>query len=280
LLFGRCPIVHTPHTFAFAFKGHFSFWKRALFMDIERSLGRRTRRIVHVSESERLEWLSFGIVPAERAAVVENGIDPWPYRWSEPPEPKVALFSDGKPSYRIGTIGLLNAAKGHDGLLRAFRRLLETYPDARLAIIGEGELRPRLEALIRELELQGRARLAGYRNDIPSALKEMDLFVFPSLWEGMPYVVLEAMAAGLPVVATDGNGSRDIVRHGETGLLVPPGDEAALARACGEVLSKPNTAAAMAREALRLVMSRYTLEGMLSRMEALYREVVSEGAGE
>ncbi|MHC4943498.1 MAG: glycosyltransferase family 4 protein [Planctomycetota bacterium] len=276
LLCRRCRLVHTPHTFAFAFKGYFSFWKRALFMDIERFLCRRTARIIHVSESERREGLQYGILKAEQAAVAENGIDPWAVRWADPPEEGKSLFSGRNLSPRLGTVGLLNSAKGHDILLHAFVEIVKEFPEAGLAIVGEGKLRPRLEKLIDKLGLDGRAILTGYRNDIPRVLKELDLFVLPSLWEGMPYVVMEAMASGLPVVATDVNGSRDLVAQGETGLIVPPGDKDALAGACMELLRKPVTADNMGKYGLRRVLNHFTLETMLDKTEAIYREVISQ----
>jgi glycosyltransferase involved in cell wall biosynthesis len=276
LLCRRSGLVHTPHTFAFAFKGHFSFWKRALFMDIERFLCRRTARIIHVSESERREGLQYGILKPEQAAVAENGIDPWKVRWADPPAEGKGVFAGKNFSHRLGTVGLLNAAKGHDLLLRAFARIVKAFPEAGLAIIGDGALRPKLEKLIAELGLEGRAILAGYRTDVPRVLKELDLFVFPSLWEGMPYVVMEAMASGLPVVATDVNGSRDLVAQDETGLIVPPGDEAALADACMALMRKPVTADNMGKYGLRRVLNHFTLECMLDKIEAIYGEVISE----
>ena len=184
------------------------------------------------------------------------------------------MFPDKNFSPRLGTVGLLNAAKGHHVLLHAFSDLLDRFPGAGLAIVGEGELRKPLAFLIKELGLEGRAFLTGYRNDVPSLLQELDLFVLPSLWEGMPYVVLEAMASGLPVVATDVNGSRDIVRHRETGLLVPPDDPQALAAACTEILDDPGKAKTLADNALRRVMVDYSLEKLLDRIEDVYQEAI------
>jgi glycosyltransferase involved in cell wall biosynthesis len=273
---GAAPRVHTPHTFAFSFAGEFSPLKRRLYLTIERWLGRRTHRLVNVSESEHREAIDLGIAPPDRMVVVENGINPWPYRWAEPPEPGACLFGEGKRAPRLGTVGLLNAAKGHDVLLSAFARLLDRFPDAGLAIVGEGELRGSLEGRIADLGLKDRARLVGYRREVPSLLKELDLFVLPSRWEGMPYVLMEAMAAGVPVVATDVNGSRDIVVHGETGLIVPPGDVDALAAACALVLDDPQKHAAMVRAGLRRVMGRYTVEKMLDGIEAVYQGAVEE----
>jgi glycosyltransferase involved in cell wall biosynthesis len=274
LMAGCGPLIHTPHTFAFTFKEYFNIVKSGLFLQIERLLGHHTARIVNVSKSERRQALRFRIASSDRMAVVENGIDPWPYRWSELPKEGNELFPDKERTPRLGTVGLLNVAKGHHVLLHAFSDLLDRFPDAGLAIVGEGELRKPLEFLIKELGLEGRAFLAGYRDDVPSLLKELDLFVLPSLWEGMPYVLLEAMAAHVPVVATEVNGSRDIVEHGVTGLLVPQDNPHALTTACSEILADPEMARALADNGLRHIMVHYTLDRMLDRIEGVYHEAI------
>jgi len=268
---GQTSVIHTPHTFAFAFKGHFSFFKRQLFLEIERFLGRTTSHLVDVSNSERVEALGYRIIPSDRIGVIENGIDPWPLRWSEPPDPGEGVFKDRNFSPCLGAVGLLNAAKGHDVLLDAFVKIRKVFPNAGLAIIGQGELAGKLKSQISELGLEDCAFLAGYRNDVPSALKDFDLFVFPSLWEGMP--------AGVPAVVTDVNGSRDIVINEECGLICPPGDVDALASACMKMLSDKNMMANMAQEGIRRVMKYYTLDKMLDKMENLYFETVTEKRG-
>ncbi len=270
-------LVHTPHTFAFSFKGHFNPVNRMFYLGIERFLGRQTGRIINVSESEREEALRLRIARPERLVKVENGIDPWPYRWAEPPDPENSLFMGREFFPRIGTVGLLNAAKGHDTLVRAFSMLQSRFPDAGLAIVGEGALRNRLEALVSKLGVEDSVFITGYRRDVPSLLKELDLFVLPSRWEGMPYVLMEAMASGMPAVATDVNGSRDIMEHGKTGLVVPRDDPGALASACGEIIADRDEAAAMAGEGLRRVMERFTLQSMLERTVDVYRAAIQGG---
>ena len=277
LSLGIRTLVHTPHTFAFSFERGFGSGKKAFFLRVERFLGRRTAALVNVSPSEREEALRFRVVPPERARVVPNGIDPWPYRWAEPPGVKDRLFPGEGPGPRIATVGLMNEAKGHAVLLRAFARVHPRHPEARLAVVGTGPLEARLRELAFELGIGDRVVFPGYREDVPALLKELDLFVLPSLWEGLPYVLLEAMAAGVPVVATDVNGSRDVVRNGETGLLAPPGDEEALAGAVLRLLDRPAEGEALAQRALRALFAGYTLDRMLDRMEAVYREVAERG---
>lgn len=164
----------------------------------------------------------------------------------------------------IAAVGRLSAQKNHTLLIRAFSRL----PDAgeRLVIYGEGELRPELEALVEKLGLSGRVLLPGQCDDVPQVLGGAKLFVLPSDYEGMPNALLEAMALGLPCIATDCpcGGPASVIRSGENGLLVPVGDEDALGRAMAELLSDEDERRRLAENA------KQTAEGF--RPEAVFRQ--------
>jgi glycosyltransferase involved in cell wall biosynthesis len=268
--------VHTPHTFAFNFTEQFSPARRRFFLAVERGLGRATHRVVHVSDSERAEGARFRIVPAGRAVVIPNGIDPAPLERATGAGVRAGL---GVPEQvpLVGSVGLLNEAKGFDRLVDAAVRVRARLGDVRFVVVGEGELRTTLEARIRERGLADAFLLPGYRRDVPQVMAALDLFVLPSLWEGLPYVVLEAMAARRAVVATDVNGSRDIVRPDETGLLVPSAQAEPLADAIVALLGDAKRRAAMGEAGARRVRAEYSLEVMLERYRALYRELVEEG---
>jgi glycosyltransferase involved in cell wall biosynthesis len=268
-------IVHTPHTFAFNFAEQFSPRKRKLFLAIERGLGRVTDRLIHVSESERREGIALGIVPAERAIVIENGIDAASYAGRDRSRVRREFgIADDEPL--IGAVGLLNEAKGHSYLIDAIATLRGRGSRARGLIVGEGALRADLERRIRDLSLGDAVILAGYRRDVPDVLAALDVFAMPSLWEGMPYGVLEAMAAQKPVVASDVNGCRDLVRDGETGFLVPPRDPSALAAALERVLRDRERAAALAAAGRELVAREYSLATMIDRYVALFDSLARE----
>lgn len=273
----RAALVHTPHTFAFNFTEQFSPRKRRFFLGVERLLGRATARMVHVSESERTEALGFGIMPRERTVVIPNGIDPAPYAAADGTALRREL---GIPErgLLVGAVGLLNEAKGHAHLVAAAGRVLERVPDARFAIAGEGPLRGALEAQIARAGLGERVRLLGYRTDVPELLAALDVLAMPSLWEGLPYVVLEAMAAGLPVVATDVNGCRDVVVAGATGELVAPADPAALAEALSRVLADGELRLRFGRAGRARVAREFSLDAMLQHYVALYRSLVRSAA--
>lgn len=168
----------------------------------------------------------------------------------------------------VGNVARLAEQKGQRTLLEAAPLVLERRPDVRFAIAGEGELRGELEALA--APLGDRAVLLGERNDVPDLLASFEVFAFPSLFEGLCLAVIEAQAAGVPVVATPVGGIRETVVEGETGWLVPPRDPRALARQISWVLDHPEEARTVAAEARSRARDRYSEAVMVERTLALY----------
>jgi glycosyltransferase involved in cell wall biosynthesis len=169
------------------------------------------------------------------------------------------------------TLARLDKQKGHCYLLEA----ATLVPDAVFILAGEGPERPALEAQARTLGLQQRVQFLGYRQDISDLLNMCDLFVLPSLFEGFPLSVLEAMAAGKPVVATAIGGTDEAVIHGETGLLVPPADPAALAQAIRTILSTPGFGKRLGAAGRARVRKEFSAEGMVQRVTQIYDEILS-----
>jgi glycosyltransferase involved in cell wall biosynthesis len=272
-------LVHTPHTFAFNFSEQFSPRKRRMFLAIERRLGRVTDRMIHVSASERREGAELRVIDPRRQVVIPNGIDPAPHRAARlagGAAVRDELGIGGAPL--IGAVGLLNEAKGHLDLIAALALVRRDVPDAVCVIAGEGALRRALEAKAHELGLASAVRLVGHRRDVPAILAALDVFAMPSLWEGMPYALLEAMATSLPAVVSDVNGCRDVVETGRTGLLVPPRDPAALAAALVALLRDPERRVAMGRAAAACVDAEYTLDVMIDRHVKLFEDVAAQRA--
>lgn len=265
--------VHTPHTFAFLFDAMFSSAKRRLFRTIESQLGRHTHRLVAVSESERATIAESGVVDARRVRVVPNGVDPAPFLGVAPvPRESLEVPADAP---LLATIGLLNVAKGQDIALHALAQ--PEAAAAHLLIVGHGEEREALGALAAELRLEDRVHFLGWRDDVPGLLAACDGLLLPSRWEGMPYIVLEAMAAGLPVVATRVDGARELVTEGVNGTLAEIGEPADLARAIGRLLAGgPEQRAALGRASRERVEAHYTLEHMRARLDEVYREALEE----
>lgn len=201
--------------------------------------------------------------PPEKCSVILNGIPLTRFR-DHPATP-----GSHRPRFRFGTIGRLVPAKGHAILLDAFARVLQSAPGAELSIYGYGALQDDLAAQIAGLGLGGRSRLEGRTGNSAETLQNLDVFVFSSVNEGLPLVVLEAMAAGLPIVTTDVGGIPEIATR-ESAWFCPPGDSGALARAMLEAMNCPDL-----RErgeiARRIAMNCYGLEHMAARYEELYR---------
>jgi glycosyltransferase involved in cell wall biosynthesis len=273
--------VHTPHTFAVSFRGGTGQGGEAvgplgLVTATERMLGRLTHRGVHVSESERSEAAAAGLVPPGRAVVIPNGIDPDAFAR---PAGGAALRAELgiPPDVRVvGSVGLLNDAKGFDLLVGAATRLPD---DVHLLIVGHGEREDALRSQARALGLAQRVHLPGWRDDLAAVHDATDVFALPSRWEGLPYALLEALAAGLPCVATDVNGSRDVLGSAPPcGLLVAREDPGALADGLLRMLADRALSARCAEAGRERVATEFTVGRMLDRTLALYRELSGASA--
>lgn len=209
---------------------------------------------------------------SEKLVVIDNGILP-------PPE--IALTAEQRQSLRrslavtrdqllLVTVGRLMLQKGHTYLLDAIHLLQET--NAVFAFVGDGPLHEELEAKTSALELNDRVRFIGVRNDVAELLIVADVFVQPSLWEGMSLALLEAMFAGLPVVATRIEASTDVLEHEQTGLLVEPQDPASLADALRRIIADPELRARLGRAAQDKARQNYTVDVM----GAAYAELIED----
>ena len=206
--------VHTPHTMAFLFSAMFHPLKRWIFRRIETSLGAKTDRMIAVSESEGETLRAAGVLPQDRVKVVSNGIDPAGWAGAQTLDLSEFGLDPSKPT--LALVGLVYSAKGQDMAIEALAD--EGLSQWQLLCVGPGDA-SEYEALAGRLGVQDRVRFVGARSDIPRVLASVQGLILPSRWEGMPYVVLEAMAAGLPVLAHPVDGARDVVRDGETGIL-------------------------------------------------------------
>jgi glycosyltransferase involved in cell wall biosynthesis len=174
----------------------------------------------------------------------------------------------------VGSVGRLAEQKGYRYLLEAIPTVLASCPDVRFVLIGDGELRASLEAMAEQMGIAGHLVFAGLRPNAELYYPAMDLFVLPSIWEGLPTVVLESMASGVPVVATDIAGARELVQEGITGWLVPPADPSSLAAAILDALARPETRAAFAACAAREVLPQFDLGFVADRYEDLYHQLI------
>jgi glycosyltransferase involved in cell wall biosynthesis len=210
-----------------------------------------------------------GIVAPTRIAVIPSGVDVT--RFSGTPR-------EDRPSGRIiiGTLAILRPEKGLVDFVRAAGHVVERFPEARFLIWGDGPLRAHLDGLVRDLGLSGAVALAGATLEPEAALRQLDIFVLPSLSEACSNALLEAMATGRAVVATRVGGNPALVEDQVTGLLVPPGDPAALARAVIRLIEEPTLAAGLAARAQKRVRAEFGIDQMLARLEALYDKVLAK----
>jgi glycosyltransferase involved in cell wall biosynthesis len=212
-------------------------------------------------------------VPAAKVAVIRNALDATAYERGEP-----GASATGGVRFRVGAVGRLSPEKGFDVFVRAAAVVARHRPDVGFILYGEGPMRPVLEELIRREGLAGRFILAGFRQDLPAVLPGLDVAVSSSHTEGLPVALMEAMAAGLPVVATRVGGTPEVVADGVTGLLVPANDPAALAAKVMALLDDPRRTA-MGEAGRRRVRDEFTFAAMAERYERLFATVVPRAAG-
>ena len=261
--------VHTPHAFAFLFGALFGPAKRALFRQIEVQLARRTDRMIAVSPSEAETFRSSGVVDPDRVRIVPNGIDPAPFTDASPLDLSSLGVDPKRPVAAV--IGLIYAAKGQDLALEALTR--PGVEDLQLLVVGPGDT-AELEEQARRLGVVDRVRFTGVRRDVPAILAAVDMLLLPSRWEGMPYVILEAMASSRAVVATPVDWARDLVLPGETGVIAAEISAAAIAEGLAEVCSLgAEGRARMGAAGRERVMSGYTATRMVEGLLEVYGEV-------
>lgn len=234
-------------------------------------LNRWSRAVVMVSAALRDDYLARGL-EASKVRVVHNGIELDRFRRPRT-EARARLereFAIPPGAPIVATVAVLRPKKGIEVLLEAARDVRRAY----FVIIGDGPKREEWTALANAHGVADRVRWAGFRTDVDALLAGCDLFVHPSLDDAFPTVLLEAMAAGLPIVASRVGGIPEIVSEGITGELVPPGDPAALASAIGAVLGNDDTMRLM-REAARVHASRFSTSAWIDRLAAVYREAAA-----
>ncbi|MHB8054149.1 MAG: glycosyltransferase family 4 protein [Candidatus Aminicenantales bacterium] len=270
----RTPVVvHTLHGI------HYLHYRnpvlRLAYIGLERAMSRATSAVVCVSAADLTLARKFRLAPEDRLRLIRNGL---------------ALFEKFEDAARIrildelcvrlklhapviGTVARLHRQKGVIYFLRAAETVLRRKPTATFVVVGGGPLEKRMKEEIARRNLGNRVILAGERADALDLMSAFDLFVLPSLWEGLPLVLIEAAGMGKPIIATDIDGSREIIRDGETGLLVPPADPAALAGAILRLLGDAELARRLAGKAKTEIPPAFSLKKMVEATERLYLDL-------
>jgi len=266
------PSIHTFHGIHYA---RYPVGLRGLYLALERRLAAIGTAVIHVSESQAREAEALRLAPAGRTHVIVNGVDVAGLTAkAEPREAARAALGLADGELGIGIVARLDPIKAVDALLEAFARVARALPRARLIVIGDGPEAGRLHALTRSLGIDSRVRFTGAVPDAARLLGGLDLYVSASRREGLSLAVLEAMALGLPVVATRVAGHVDAVSDGVTGRLVATDEPRALAHALVSLLGEPAAARrALGEAGRRRVEQRFGAERMAAETAALYRAV-------
>lgn len=250
-------------------------FKRLFYLLIELALSLRTAGVIAVSPEEQRAATGLGLGRG-RVVLVPNGVDPAERQAQAPRESARQLMGAAEGDLVVGFVGRLVEQKAPQALVSAFARLAAAVPRARLVVVGAGPLESPLRASADGLGVADRVVWLGER-PAGSVLAGFDVFAMSSLKEGLPYVVLEAMSAGLPVVATDSSGVESLVRTGVNGVVVPRGDDAALAEALIELARDPEKIGRYGRASLERV-ARFTTGAMVDGTLAVYDAVLGSGA--
>ncbi len=254
--------------------GNFKASKRHCLF-VERIVNRLTDVVIANSEAVRQDAIRQERLPADKVMLIYNGLEA--NRFRVPPDERLRQslqLPEGAPV--VGIVANFIHYKGHDCFLESWPSVLREFPDGVALLVGDGPLLRQLKTRVEVMGLSKRVRFLGSRQEVPALLALMDLVVHPSLEEGLSNAILEAMAAGKPVVAADVGGNPEAVVHGETGLLVPPGDSEALARAMLWLLERPAEAAGYGEAGRRRVGERFGLSPMISMYEAAYERLAAE----
>jgi len=274
-LAGTPVIVHTPH--GHVFFGYFGPLATRLFIFFEKKTAPLADRIVALTRGELEDTVKFGAAPRNKLCIIHSGVDLDKFRSLDPSRIRAFKKSLRIPdkAVLIGTVGRLVPVKGPEFLLEAAKELLPLHPEAYFAFTGDGYLRDSLERKARELGLEKNILFLGWQDNVPEIIAAFDIFVLPSLNEGMGRVLVEAMALGKPLVASRVGGIPDLVEHGKNGFLVPPQDGQGLAKAIQLLLEDGELRAAMGRAGIEIA-EKFSLEIMIKKTADLYEELLAE----
>jgi glycosyltransferase involved in cell wall biosynthesis len=230
-----------------------------------------TDKIIAISRAVKINLIETGI-PAEMITTIHNGIDLSPLENVEPILRKELGIAQDIPI--IGIVARLVWQKGYEYAIKAMPFVLKRYPRAILVIIGDGHLKNKLQDLVKELSVEKNVLFLGYRRDVEKIMADFDVFVLPSISEGLGLSLLEAMALGKPVVATEVGGMPEVVKSGISGLLVAPKDSEALATGILKILSSKEMSRRMATAAKKTVYEKFSAQSMAALTEKLYTKIL------
>ena len=264
---GKIPLVSTCHN-----------WTNQtaalrVYASLDRMALRRFQRVFCVCAAVRVKLLDSG-VPANKIHLIENGVPMSDF--CDAPATSTKITSE--PGPRIGMVGRLVEQKGFHFVLKAAPGIVKRFPTARFLIVGEGGYREELLSLSRRLGIESNVLFLGQREDMPSVYRSLDVFVLPSLNEGMPMTLLEAMASGLPAIATRVGAVPTVINDQQTGVLIEPGDVGSVQTALEQLLDAPDFKLKLARNGQAWVRAHASIETAAGKYSEHYQDVLANAA--
>ena len=271
--FVRVPvIIHTPH--GHVFWGYFGKLKTRIFILLEKISALVTDRLVMLTEQEKIDHLHFHIAPENKFSVVHSGINLDEFsNTSVDPAAMKRRLGIPEDNLIVGTVGRLTSIKGHRYLIEAARKIAGSRPDTTFVILGDGELLDELKNMVTRSDIEENIKFLGWRSDVAEVMSTFDIFALPSLNEGMGRVLVEAMALGRPIVASNIGGIPDLVVDGENGYLVPVGDVESLAARIRKLLDDPEKREEMGECGKKIAID-YSANAMVEKIDRVYRKLV------
>ena len=257
-------------------------WLRRILILLERMTGWITTHWIAVARADIEKGIEWGLFNRLQVSVVRPGIDPLPFQTVIDRATRQALrleFGAGPAEYLVGTVACLKPQKAPDDFVAVAKQVCAAVPNARFVLIGDGDLRPKVESLIAANGLHTRLHLAGWRRDISTVMKVFDAFLLTSHWEGLPRVLLEARAIGLPVVATRVGGVEEAIVQGRHGWLSDAGDIAGLSAHLIRVLQSQDSQAPRRSQSTEPLPKEFHLDEMVKQYESLYDRFLNEWRG-
>ena len=262
-------LVHTEHTTIDYDSTHLQKWNK-----IEWFLSKITNQIITVSNSVAKYMTEKVDVPSSKIHVIYNGVKAEIHNNKVDDKFKKHELGIDDTDLIVGSVARLYPNKDQKTLLQAFKIVIQRVPKVKLLIAGDGPLKNELLQTAEGFKLNGKVKFLGNRRDVPELLQLFDLFVLPSLREGFPIVLLEAMASGLPTVTTDVDGNAELVLDGETGLIVPPNNPEALGNAIIRLLVNKNERKRMGQKGRQRINAHFSFENMVTEYEKAYNSVL------
>lgn len=271
-------IVHTVH--GYGITPAQPRWLRSLLVLAERITGWVTTHWITVSQADLKKGRAWGLF-RDNVLVIRPGIDPEQFQRQKVSKQSQRLKAElgGAASDKfVGTVACLKPQKAPQDFIAVAKRVIAARSDVHFVLVGDGELRPQVEALIAQYGLSGRVHLAGWRRDVPAMMQAWDAFLLTSHWEGLPRVLLEARVSGLPIIATDVGGADEVVTDPSIGSLRQAGDVQGLADTVLHVLGRGEARASIPKPALTELPAEFHISETVRQYELLYDRLLHPGA--